>query len=417
LKGLRVKFPLHLTIAILALVASTPAWALKGLPESIQLPPSVTFKNTDRNVDVEEFGQAEFLIEKNAEGFDQRIVQQGKHSQTILRMIPRPKPDDSNQTWQEIKPYWLRAGWQIVREWENGATLKCPQGGTEIWATFNVANDFDELQLEIVEVVGSKVVLTLRAPGATPENVSDKDDFPYLARFPGTTLKATSQDPSPLDVTVPQKDQERVLAGTGQAIKTYGYPASVSVLQFITAYREALTKAGWQVLFESQGLNQSDGVLLAHYAQGGRDIWVSMHMGAGEIGVAVADAGADDLAARLDKDCHVPLYGVHFDFNKATLRDESEPVLNRVLTTLKGQPKLMVELQGHTDNVGNDDYNFKLSGARAQAVMQWLVTHGTETSRVSTQGYGKSRPVASNDNDEGRAKNRRVELARKGCQR
>jgi outer membrane protein OmpA-like peptidoglycan-associated protein len=412
-----VKFPLHLIIAILALVASTPAWALKGLPESIQLPPSVTFKNTDRNVDVEEFGQAEFLIEKNAEGFDQRIVQQGKHSQTILRMIPRPKPDDSNKTWQEIKPYWLRAGWQIVREWENGATLKCPQGGTEIWATFNVANDFDELQLEIVEVVGSKVVLTLRAPGATPEKVSDKDDFPYLARFPGTTLKATSQDPSPLDVTVPQKDQERVLAGTGQAIKTYGYPASVSVLQFITAYREALTKAGWQVLFESQGLNQSDGVLLAHYAQGGRDIWVSMHMGAGEIGVAVADAGADDLAARLDKDCHVPLYGVHFDFNKATLRDESEPVLNRVLTTLKGQPKLMVELQGHTDNVGNDDYNFKLSGARAQAVMQWLVTHGTETSRVSTQGYGKSRPVASNDNDEGRAKNRRVELARKGCQR
>ncbi|WP_284261143.1 OmpA family protein [Bradyrhizobium iriomotense] len=412
-----MKFPLHLTVAILALVASTPAWALKGLPESIQLPPSVTFKNSDRNVDVEEFGQAEFLIEKNAEGFDQRIVQQGKHTQSVLHMIPRPKPDDSNKTWQEIKPYWLKGGWQIVREWENGATLKRAQGGTEVWVTFNVANDFDEMQLDIVEVGGAKVLLTLRAPSATPEKVGDKDDFPYLARFPGTTLKATSQDPSPLDVTVPQKDQERVLAGTGQAIKTYGYPASVSVLQFITAYREALAKAGWQVLFESQGLNQSDGILLAHYTQGGRDIWVSMHMGAGEIGVAVADAGADDLAARLDKDCHVPLYGVHFDFNKAILRDESEPLLNRVLTTLKGQPKLTVELQGHTDNVGSDDYNLKLSGARAQAVMQWLVAHGTETSRVSTQGYGKSRPVASNDSDEGRAKNRRVELARKGCQR
>jgi flagellar motor protein MotB len=49
----------------------------------------------------------------------------------------------------------------------------------------------------------------------------------------------------------------------------------------------------------------------------------------------------------------------------------SEPALNRVLATLKGQPKLMVELQGHTDNVGNDEYNLKLSGARAQAVMQW----------------------------------------------
>ena len=82
---------------------------------------------------------------------------------------------------------------------------------------------------------------------------------------------------------------------------------------------------------------------------------------------------------------------------------------------LQKAPAVKVEVQGHTDNVGGDGYNQTLSEARARSVMAWVIAHGIAPARLSAKGYGKSMPVASNDNDEGRAKNRRVEIAKPGC--
>ncbi|MDE0856552.1 MAG: OmpA family protein, partial [Nevskia sp.] len=105
------------------------------------------------------------------------------------------------------------------------------------------------------------------------------------------------------------------------------------------------------------------------------------------------------------------LNGVFFDFNKDTLKPESESTLRSALAAIKGTPALAIEVQGHTDNVGGDDYNMKLSDARANTVMRWLVANGIPAAQLSAKGYGKTRPVASNDTDDGRARNRRVELA------
>ena len=71
-----------------------------------------------------------------------------------------------------------------------------------------------------------------------------------------------------------------------------------------------------------------------------------------------------------------------------------------------------IEVQGHTDNVGGDDYNQKLSQGRADAVKAWLVAHAIPAHRITTRGYGRQQPIATNDSDEGRAKNRRVEIAK-----
>ena len=78
---------------------------------------------------------------------------------------------------------------------------------------------------------------------------------------------------------------------------------------------------------------------------------------------------------------------------------------------MQASPSQLLEVQGHTDAVGNDGYNLTLSLARAQAVQAWLVGNGIASTQLSAQGYGKTRPVADNDSDEGRARNRRVELA------
>jgi outer membrane protein OmpA-like peptidoglycan-associated protein len=121
------------------------------------------------------------------------------------------------------------------------------------------------------------------------------------------------------------------------------------------------------------------------------------------------------MKAELDRACKVPVYGLNFDFDKATLRADSEAALNNILEVLTTYPDLRVELAGHTDNVGKADYNVKLSDARVNTVRGWLVGKGVKADRLTAKGYGAAQPVADNDSPEGRAKNRRVELRKAGC--
>lgn len=115
------------------------------------------------------------------------------------------------------------------------------------------------------------------------------------------------------------------------------------------------------------------------------------------------------------KACTIEVYGVNFDFNKADLRPDSEPILKQVLALFTGTPSFAAEVSGHTDNVGTPAYNLKLSDARAAAVKTWLVGHGVAASRVTSRGYGDTRPLVPNTTDANRFKNRRVELQRQNC--
>jgi OOP family OmpA-OmpF porin len=106
----------------------------------------------------------------------------------------------------------------------------------------------------------------------------------------------------------------------------------------------------------------------------------------------------------------IVLRGVNFDFDKATIRRDAADVLDEAAEILRDQPNVDIAVDGHTDAIGGDAYNQKLSERRAAAVASYLAAHGVTASRLHTRGYGESHPVASNDTDEGRAQNRRVEL-------
>ncbi len=106
----------------------------------------------------------------------------------------------------------------------------------------------------------------------------------------------------------------------------------------------------------------------------------------------------------------VELENIFFEFNKATLKEESFPELDRVLELFELVPGLRVEIAGHTDSRGGDDYNLKLSTDRAMAVREYLLQNNVDSARVEARGYGETVPVASNDTDEGRQQNRRVEF-------
>jgi len=106
----------------------------------------------------------------------------------------------------------------------------------------------------------------------------------------------------------------------------------------------------------------------------------------------------------------IALDNVHFDFDKATLRPEGLAILDKAAGLLKQYERVVVEVAGHTDSVGSDQYNQGLSERRAATVKDYLVGQGITATRLTSHGYGEAQPVATNDTDEGRALNRRVEL-------
>ena len=132
------------------------------------------------------------------------------------------------------------------------------------------------------------------------------------------------------------------------------------------------------------------------------------------------DAALKDLGAKVtEQEIRIELSAdVLFDFDKADLRGEATPALDKVVAVLKAYPAAPATIEGHTDGKGNDSYNQKLSERRAESVRGWLGGHGVDNP-MTTRGWGATKPVAPNskpggaDDPEGRQKNRRVELTLK----
>lgn len=137
-------------------------------------------------------------------------------------------------------------------------------------------------------------------------------------------------------------------------------------------------------------------------------------------GIVDGDDKCPTVYARTADGCPLPvtalepkkleLQGVHFDFDRAALRPDAFGALDADVAALKERGDVKVEVAGHTDSRGSDEYNVNLSQRRAEAVRNYLISKGIAADRLTAKGYGESQPVADNATDEGRFKNRRVEL-------
>ena len=123
-------------------------------------------------------------------------------------------------------------------------------------------------------------------------------------------------------------------------------------------------------------------------------------------------ANADGWAQQINQSGRVSVYGINFDTGKSTIRPDSEPALSEVVKLLKANPDWAMVVAGHTDNVGAQPANLTLSRQRAQSVIAWLSAHGIEEARLVPAGFGNARPIADNSSEEGRQKNRRVDLVK-----
>jgi OOP family OmpA-OmpF porin len=367
-------------------------YLLTTIPAASQLiqdpPPELSFLSTilkvRQNIPYEIWGELKFP--PNGDGGP---AKQGKHWSILAETANGTDPVSE---WNKIKPAFLQNGWVLVKEYRVGGLLEVFQyskNGVQAWA--NVDTDRSPLlfRVNVIEIAPLPFTLTLAPPAPTPEKIAtDQVDFPYLSSLPGSKFHRGGADSTSFRVMPPGAQQAEVVA-SGTLFRDYDF-SEISNVLLTTAYRDALTKGGWVIVQE--GLS----VIRAHYAQRGRNIWAMVSPNLSGYSLAVADAESVDLGATLAKACHVAVYGVLFDFNKSTLQTASDAALQPVANIMAADKTLKLEIQGHTDNVGNDAYNQTLSEARAK-------------------GYGKTKPVADNGSDEGRAKNRRVEIADPRC--
>jgi outer membrane protein OmpA-like peptidoglycan-associated protein len=196
--------------------------------------------------------------------------------------------------------------------------------------------------------------------------------------------------------------------------------AMPSAIEVIRNYQNAVRAVGGKVLFEEG--SGGDRYTTVHFAKGDKEVWMALHviaygavynmqivekqamqqevtLNAAAMANSIADTGS------------VAIYGINFDTASSVIKPESEPAIDEIVKLLNNKPALKVGIVGHTDMVGDASSNLRLSQARAQAVITALVSkHGIAATRLVAFGAGPWAPLASNKTDDGRAKNRRVEL-------
>jgi OmpA-OmpF porin, OOP family len=304
------------------------------------------------------------------------------------------------------------------------------------------------------------LLIGLAAPfaAAQDQDVEGSKDHPLITRYPGSFItnylaKDFDEFTLPLSKSVDLKfAKSQHLEGKLTRI-VYVAPQGRSVLEVFRNYQGALAKAGFQTLFTCgpQDCAGSGNPSARVYGTGDNDdYWgpdhgihyISAKLGRPEgdvyVSLLVDDQGGDfrpntelyiievkpmesdlitvnaaTLADDISRTGHASVYGIYFDTGKADVKPESDATLSEIAKLLAGDPQLKLYVVGHTDNQGALDLNMDLSRRRAAAVLAALTTkYSISASRLKADGCGPYAPVASNSSEDGRAKNRRVELVK-----
>lgn len=285
---------------------------------------------------------------------------------------------------------------------------------------------------------------------AQGQDLKGSKDHPLISRYPGSLImdyvqKEYDEFTLPLGKATGGKfERSQHLEGKITRIR-YQAPAGRSVLEVFRNYEAALKQAGFETLFTCAKEGCGNGqvtqygtylenwfpiyqpkYLSAKLTRPEGDVYVSLFAGATSwqwdllyvVEMKPMEAGlvtvnAESLAGDINRTGHASVYGIYFDTGKADVKPESDAALSEITKLLQQNANLKLYVVGHTDNQGTLDMNVDLSRRRADAVVKALTTkYSVAAARLHPLGDGPSAAVASNDAEEGRAKNRRVELVK-----
>lgn len=284
--------------------------------------------------------------------------------------------------------------------------------------------------------------LALLAAPASAQDVAGSADHPLVGRFEGSVITHHESR---------EFDEVRVASGAGAVTRVegavtriaYRYPEDTALLQIARNFERALTDRGFEVAlscdqsdcgrinYEVEQFGNSTAwadafnyryVMATRRAAEGvthATLFLSENNGTAYSVVTVTEEeamefrmiDAAEMASEIGETGRVALHGIQFDYDAATIRPESAPVIAEMAAFLSANPDLSVVIVGHTDNQGSMEYNLGLSARRAQAVHDALARdHGIAPDRMAHAGAGFLAPVAPNTTEQGRALNRRVEM-------
>lgn len=326
----------------------------------------------------------------------------------------------------------------------------------------------------LVEVFGRVVLAAfmLSALPAAAEDIPDSRDHPLVGRYEGAEIvyyKSSDFDEAALlraphdynallerNATRDRSGEDWLkLEGRVTEIRYQG-PQGRSSLEVMRNFEQALAGEGFSTLFScansdcltgalrdnyllGEQLDPTNGLSTAYFDEARYElselerpegaVYVAILVGESQSelttfvkvvetkpmeGDKIVVPTAEEMGAAIASEGHVDIYGILFDFDDDALRPESEPTLDEIAELLDAHPDMRLDIVGHTDNQGAAEYNLDLSRRRAASVVEALVDeYDIDVDRLSASGAGMTQPVASNDTEEGRAKNRRVELVAK----
>ncbi|MEJ2438009.1 MAG: DUF4892 domain-containing protein [Sulfurovaceae bacterium] len=234
-------------------------------------------------------------------------------------------------------------------------------------------------------------------------------------------------------------DKEKRVEGTLTRL-LYLVPAERSTLEIYKNYEEELKKADFTILYECRGddecgklfhqaiwsqeraqtSDRGDVYALLYIARNASSVpeWASKRvtvllevLETAKMDNNMVKVDADKMSKEIDVSGHIALYGIYFDVDKSDIKSESAPLLSEIAKLLKHNPSLSLYVVGHTDNTGTFEHNQNLSRERAESVVKFLIQkEHIDAKRLKGYGVGPLAPIATNDTEEGKAKNRRVEL-------
>jgi OOP family OmpA-OmpF porin len=257
---------------------------------------------------------------------------------------------------------------------------------------------------------------------AFAEDIEGSKDYPMFTRMPDFEIIEYSNNFAAAEFPV-DEEKTQVKEGTKTFIKyninseTAKMPSS---LQVIRNYQNAIKKLGGVVVY------QNNDNITFKINKGKKETWIMLNgfyrMGENEISAydiniievesMTQEVASNEMFDALTKDGFIALY-INFDTGKAEIKVESQPVIEQIAEMLNDNPDLKVSIEGHTDNVGTAQSNKTLSISRAKAVMNALIAKGITTTRLTSAGWGQENPIADNRTEDGKAKNRRVEIVKK----
>jgi OmpA-OmpF porin, OOP family len=265
------------------------------------------------------------------------------------------------------------------------------------------------------------ILVALLAIIATPQrpepDVKGSSDYPLFAnRMPGYRISSYKKEgfsSHRFDTNPPQTIEGRYIYISYHLDDSSEPPGNLAVRR---NYENAAKSAGIQIIPS----RFPDSHVIFKATHNGVEVWVDLYtINPKDYTMTIIERTAmqqviraNEMAAALDKDGFIAL-DIHFATGKAEILPESRPIIDEIVSLLKNRPRLRIGVEGHTDNTGTPAFNKTLSNARAKAVVEAIAAAGISPNRLEPAGYGQERPVDDNKTEEGRAKNRRVELVKR----